>query len=259
VERLSPEDARILRLESSTVAGHTLKVLILEQPPGGPRLGVGELRDHIAARLDSAPRLRQRVEPPAGGPAPPAWVDDDGFDIAHHVRRSPVTEGTDGLRAHVGRVMSERLDRGRPLWTLDLVDGLDEGDIALVLKLHHAMADGTGALRIASTVLWDSGVNPADGSPSASRAGGDVHPAPLVRALARRRRWQELLRETRSLPTAVERELSPRATPSPFARPVGTWRAVAFAAVPLAEARTIKESAPASPSMTWSWPSRPAG
>jgi WS/DGAT/MGAT family acyltransferase len=104
------------------------------------------------------------------------------------------------------------------------------------------MADGTGALRIASTVLWDSGVNPADGSPSASRAGGDVHPAPLVRALARRRRWQELLRETRSLPTAVERELSPRATPSPFARPVGTRRAVAFAAVPLAEARTIKGS-----------------
>ena len=54
---------------------------------------MSELRAHIEARLDAAPRLRRRLAPTPLGLAPPAWVDDDAFDLARHVRRLPVGRG----------------------------------------------------------------------------------------------------------------------------------------------------------------------
>lgn len=246
MERLSAEDARILRLESPTVAGHTLKVLLLDEVPGRPPLEVGELCDRISARLHRTPRLMQRVVLD-DGPGTPGWVRDEGFDITHHVRQWSLSDGADALRQHVERLMSQRLDRRRPLWTLDVVDGVGHNQTVLVLKLHHAMADGTGALRIASALLWEKSPGPAEVSRSAPPAGGAPRAnvgqrRALARALTRRRQWHELLRETRSLPTALERELSPRVRPTSFARPVGTRRAVAFAAFPVADARAVKRS-----------------
>jgi len=152
-EPLSAEDLAILRLESDTVAGHTLKVAILDPPPNERRPDVGALRARIAARIESAPRLRRRLQMRSRRRA--AWVDDPTFDVRDHVRVVLVsgTVSDDDLRRVCARMMAERLDRSRPLWTIDLLDPLEKGGIALVWRLHHSMADGAIAMRLAGGAL----------------------------------------------------------------------------------------------------------
>ena len=98
--------------------------MILEPREGGPAPGVEELREQIAARLDRAPRFRRRLSPTPLGIANPVWIDDEAFDIAKHVRAVPIAGAVDRERLGeiVADLMSERLDRSRPLWALDVVE-----------------------------------------------------------------------------------------------------------------------------------------
>ena len=90
MERLSADDTRILRLESDAIAGHTLKLAIVEPAPrraaadGGARAQTGSRRG-----FGDLPRARQRLAPTPLRLAAPAWVDDAGFDIRNHVRPAP--------------------------------------------------------------------------------------------------------------------------------------------------------------------------
>lgn len=116
----------------------------------------------MGRRLPDVPRLRQRLAKTPLGVAAPVWVDDQEFDVASHV----VGVATDGpvgrrqLRSIVGRLMGERLDARRPLWRVDVVDPLGDGGMALVVRLHHCMADGTMAMQILSGILLDSAPDP---------------------------------------------------------------------------------------------------
>src|SRR5689334_9564466 len=148
-DALSAEDLRILGLETPRVAGHTLKVMALE-PDGG--LELDELRAWVGARVERLPRLTQRLDPHGR-----SWIPDDAFHVDRHVRRA---EDAGSLPAAVAAIMERRLDRDAPLWEIELADD------AVVLKVHHAMADGSGARRIASVLLWDSG----DPAPAPARA-----------------------------------------------------------------------------------------
>ena len=205
---LTAEDARILGLETERVAGHTLKVMLLDR---GAELPLGELRDWVGERVGRVPRLTQRLELDDGGAA---WVPDRGFDVARHVRRA---EEADTLAATVAASMERRLDRRRPLWSVELVDGT-----AVVLKVHHALADGMGARRIACALLWDAD-DPAPGPARSPAAAGPAHG--LRRAVG-----------------ALQRELAPAASPSALARRVGPARAGAFAAIPLTVLEPLKRA-----------------
>jgi WS/DGAT/MGAT family acyltransferase len=83
------------------------------------------------------------------------WVDDVDFDITYHVRRSalPRPGSDDQLQEFVARVQPKRLDRGRPLWEVYLVEGLAEGRFALVTKTHQALVDGINAVDIAHVIV----------------------------------------------------------------------------------------------------------
>src|SRR5436190_2127763 len=172
-ERLGREDVAILRLESGDVAGHTLKLLVLEPPVDGPRPGLREIRATVAARLAAAPELRRRLAPTPLRLAAPVWVDDQDFAIERHVRPVPPAGPVDErrLREIVADSMRERLDRAHPLWSLEVVEGLEDGGLALIWKLHHAMADGTASMRIGRDVLWDTEPVAHD-SPLARRISG---------------------------------------------------------------------------------------
>ena len=162
VEPLGPEDIEILRLESPTVAGHALKIAILDPVRRGPRPDAEALRARIADRIERAPRLRCKLHIGAGRRAAAAWVDDAGFDVRKHVRPLPVAEpvSEDELRRIVARVMEERLDRSRPLWTIDVLDRLEDGGTTIIWKIHHAIADGVTAMRFAEEVLWTRRLTP---------------------------------------------------------------------------------------------------
>lgn len=110
----------------------------------------------IEARIHRVPRFRQRIVRAPFDIVPPEWVDDPGFDIEYHVRRTalPSPGRESQLFAYLGHIMSRPLDRAKPLWEIYLVEGLEGGRGAVVQKTHHALVDGISAVDI-GTVLLD--------------------------------------------------------------------------------------------------------
>ncbi len=94
-------------------------------PPDGP-FDTSQLADLVSSRLDLVPRYRQRVQEVPGGIAAPVWIDDEGFDLGYHVRRTALPRPGNDAQLHelVARVLSRPLDRSRPLWEMYLVEGL---------------------------------------------------------------------------------------------------------------------------------------
>ncbi|HCU91870.1 MAG TPA: diacylglycerol O-acyltransferase [Actinobacteria bacterium] len=101
------------------------------------------------------PSLRQRVVEPPFRLTTPRWADDPHFDLNWHLRR--VTAPAPHTRAVVLQLARlsamDAFDRDRPLWELTLVDGIEGGGAALVLKLHHSLADGVGGMRMLAVML----------------------------------------------------------------------------------------------------------
>lgn len=100
-----------------------------------------------------APRLRQRVQDDPSRLGPPAWVPTD-LDLGYHLSRVRLAEGED-LLALAGVLHMEPFDTSRPLWKAVLVEGLPDGKSAYLLKFHHAMADGQGAMQLFDLVHSD--------------------------------------------------------------------------------------------------------
>ncbi len=256
-ERLSPQDARILALESPTIAGHTCKTVIAERPPGVDDV-VAALRASVAARAGRVPRVRQRVVPTPLHVAPPAWIDDPGFDVARQVTRvdtdGPVSDAR--MRELIAARFAVRLPRDRPLWHIDVIEGLEGDRVAYVLLLHHAMADGTAALRIGAALLWDEEADP----PAPEPAPWTPTPAPATGALlatAARDRLRgagraarELGRDLRSpdrlrrpSPRVLVQALRRDGDESPLDVPIGSHRRVAFVMSSLADFKRIRAAA----------------
>jgi diacylglycerol O-acyltransferase len=148
-ERLSPLDASFLSVETPTAHMHVGWAAVFEPPARGERPGFGELRRHIAQRVQRAPRYRQMLRRLPLGLGAPAWVDDPHFDLDRHVTRAESREPA-GI---VAEALSEPLPRDRPLWELRIADRLDDGRIAVVGKAHHCMVDGLAAVELASLLL----------------------------------------------------------------------------------------------------------
>jgi diacylglycerol O-acyltransferase len=112
----------------------------------GPAPDQAELAEALRGRLALVPRYRQRVRRVPFDLGRPVWQDDPRFDLDFHLRRTAVTAPGDdaALQRLIARVMSQRLDRERPLWEDWVVEGLPEGRWALLSKVHHCMLDGVG-------------------------------------------------------------------------------------------------------------------
>jgi len=172
--RLSPEGQRILALENETVAGHTCKVIELDGP-----LDVGRLRASVSERLPRAPKLSMRLTEIDGVPW---WVPDPQVDMTAQVVESARSATADeaGFLATVSAIFAQHLDRSRPLWRIDVIPRMPGGGSALVWRIHHALADGLTAMRMAGTVLWDE--QPAEGAASRALPGhgrGSAHTLPV--------------------------------------------------------------------------------
>ncbi len=151
MQRLSSQDTSFLHFEDAVSHMHIGSVAILEGPPPA----YDELERMVAAKLPQIPRYRQRVRflPLALGR--PVWVDDPHFQLRYHLRRTalPAPGGDVELRNLVARVMSNPLDRERPLWEMWIVEGLDEDRWAILSKIHHCMVDGVSGAELMAAVL----------------------------------------------------------------------------------------------------------
>jgi diacylglycerol O-acyltransferase len=148
-QRLSALDASFLDVETASAHMHVGWAAAFDPPEDGPAPSFEQLRDHISRRLHRAPRYRQRLAGVPLGISRPVWVDDDRFDLDHHVRRAE----TGDLLELAGTLLSIPLGRDRPLWEMWIADGLDDGRIGVVGKAHHCMVDGIAAVELAALLL----------------------------------------------------------------------------------------------------------
>jgi diacylglycerol O-acyltransferase len=151
MQRMSPLDASFLHLEDNVTQLHIGSVAIFE----GPAPPFDQMLEMVSGKLALVPRYRQvvRFVPLALGR--PVWVDDHHFNLEYHVRRTalPAPGGEHELRNLVGRVMSQQLDRAKPLWEMWIAEGMGEGRWALVSKVHHCMVDGVSGTDLLTVIL----------------------------------------------------------------------------------------------------------
>jgi WS/DGAT/MGAT family acyltransferase len=140
-------------MEGLTTPMHVGSVMVFQPPEGG--FDYDSLLLLISNRISLVPRYRQCVREVPGRLANPVWVDDEDFDVTYHVRRSalPRPGSDEQLQEFVARIQSRRLDRGRPLWEVYLIEGLAGGRFAIVTKSHQALVDGVNALEIANVIV----------------------------------------------------------------------------------------------------------
>ncbi|MFN8559912.1 MAG: wax ester/triacylglycerol synthase family O-acyltransferase [Dehalococcoidia bacterium] len=156
-ERLSAQDASFIGLEDSRCHMHVGGVMLFDARPlqtdeGG--LDIERIQRAIASRLHLVPRFRQRLSY-LPYERLPIWVDDDRFRLAYHVRHSALPKPGDArtLKRLVGRIMSQQLDRTRPLWEMWFVEGLEHHQFALISKTHHCMIDGVSGADLISVIM----------------------------------------------------------------------------------------------------------
>jgi WS/DGAT/MGAT family acyltransferase len=151
VDRLSPQDASFLHLEDDVSHMHIAAVAILEGPP--PRLA--DVMAMVESKLSLVPRYRQVVKFVPLDLGRPVWADDEHFNIEYHIRHTalPAPGSESELRRLVGRVMSQQLDRSRPLWEIWVVEGLEGGHWAMLSKTHHAMVDGVSGADLLAVIM----------------------------------------------------------------------------------------------------------
>ena len=156
-ERLSAMDASFLGIEDQAAHMHVGAVMLFDAAPlriadGG--IDIDRIRRAVHARLHLVPRFRQRVAyvPWEGVPV---WIDDDRFRLAYHVRHTALPRPGDDrvLKRLVGRIMSQALDRTRPLWEMWVVEGLEGDRFALISKTHHCMVDGVSGADLMAVLL----------------------------------------------------------------------------------------------------------
>src|SRR3954447_21667591 len=150
-DRLTAVDASFLAQETSTSHMHIGAVTIFE----GTAPAYADFAAHIRSRLHLVPRYRQRLAVPPLETGRPLWGDDPSFNLDYHLRHTalPAPGSEAQLRAMAARIVSQQLDRERPLWELWLVEGLRDGRFALLWKNHHALVDGLAGVDLATVVL----------------------------------------------------------------------------------------------------------
>jgi WS/DGAT/MGAT family acyltransferase len=151
MERLSTLDAEFLSLEDGIAHMHIGAACVF----AGPCPALEDVAALIGAKLHLIPRYRQRVRPVPMELGRPVWVDDPAFRLADHFHRvdlPPPGDDTAFCRLMAG-IMSTPLDRSRPLWENWIVTGLEDGQWALVCKIHHSMVDGIAGVELLGAVL----------------------------------------------------------------------------------------------------------
>ncbi|WP_327371615.1 wax ester/triacylglycerol synthase family O-acyltransferase [Streptomyces sp. NBC_01217] len=162
-ELLAPLDLAFWHLESDAHPMH-LGALAVFSPHPDPARGAGTetVLELLGTRAAAIPRLRMRVRDvllPVGGAA---WFVDKDFDVHRHIERVRLTEaeslgGDDGFMAGAtrlaGELMERPLERGLPPWQMYVIGGADGGPFAVLVKLHHALADGMRAVAIGAGIF----------------------------------------------------------------------------------------------------------
>ena len=140
-EKMSSVDTAWLHMDATTNLMMIVGVMTFDTP-----LNISRLKTLIEGRLLVYPRFRQYV---VDDGMTAHWVDDDKFDLDAHVRRVrlPGAGGERELQSMVADLASERLDKGKPLWQMHVIENYNGGS-ALITRIHHCIADGIALIGV---------------------------------------------------------------------------------------------------------------
>jgi len=258
-ERLSGLDASFLYMETPTMHMHVAMAAVFDPStvPGG--YSFRRVRQLISDRIPLAPVFQRRLVEVPLRLGFPMWVDDPEFDIDNHLRRAalPAPGGLRELGDFAADVISRQLHRDRPLWEMWIVEGVEDGKIALVTKMHHSTIDGVSGAELLG-VLFDLEPDPPEQPPSTARQLDSRIPsnlelmsqAMMANLVAPFDMGRMMLRTTRNifgvrrirrgLPGTSKGALPLTAPRTSINAAVHARRRVAFAAASLADAKTLK-------------------
>ncbi len=262
MRRLSGMDAAFLYLETPTTPMHVHAVMLLDPStvPGG--YSFEKIKAHLASRLPRLLEFRRRLAFVPFDLHRPVWFDDPDFDFDYHVRRIAVPSpgSIEQVAEMVGDIASRPLDHSRPLWEFWVIEGVENGGVAVVARMHHATIDGVSGSSLMTTILdfeADTPDEPAavdDWQPEHKPSDFELvqhaivsrlrRPMPLGLALA----LPNLLRGAVGI-TRVRRDSTRPSGGTPFNTPRAPWNApltphrrVAFASVSLDDVKAMKKA-----------------
>ncbi|MEP7178512.1 MAG: wax ester/triacylglycerol synthase family O-acyltransferase, partial [Pseudonocardiales bacterium] len=258
MQRLTPLAAAFLEAEDEdSQASLAIGSLAIFEGPPPP---FEDFVRSIEARLPLIPRYRQKLRTVPFDLTPPAWVEDPDFDLEWHIRHTavPAPGGPDEIGRLLSRVMTQRMDRSRPLWEYWLCEGLSDGKWGLLSKLHHSMVDGVSGTDLYRLVLDadpnaelpvvvdDRRVEPTQSTVSfVGRAMWDSARTPalgaraLLRAFASPRRLVARTGQTAKGLVALSGALRP-AERSSLTGPLDGSRRYAWTSVPMSDIRAVR-------------------
>ena len=259
MRRLGGLDAAFLYAETPAWHMHVSALLVVD-PSDAPGFDFEAVRATTVARLPSVPQFRWRpVEVPLGLDRP-VWVEAEDFDPDYHVRRIgvPAPGGAAELGELVGRLIGYKLDRSKPLWEMWVIEGLADGNVAVLTKIHHSIVDGVSGAGLAEILLDlepvaarpDTAVRDSlhhERVPNGWRLFGQgLLTAAFATPWRLARYGTELTRKAVTL-VGLLRSDRPPTTPlrtprTRFNAPITPHRSFAAASIPLARAKAIKRA-----------------
>lgn len=151
IKQISGQDATFLYAESSSSPMHIGSLTIIEGS-----LSFEDFKANLASKIHMMPKFRQRLLNVPLNLDYPYWVDDPNFDLDLHLNRIKLPDPSNWktLREVTGSIFSTALDLRRPLWSVSFIEGINEidqlpkGSVAIVIKTHHVMIDGSSGVGV---------------------------------------------------------------------------------------------------------------
>jgi diacylglycerol O-acyltransferase / wax synthase len=261
VKRLSGLDASFLYLETPAAPMHVGSLMLFDPSTAPEPWTFESMRRTYEQKLHLAPPFRRRLVEIPLGIHHPIWIEDPHFDLDQHLFHigCPAPGGHRELAAVAAKLMARPLDRSRPLWEAWVIDGLADGQIAVMTKVHHACIDGVSGNNMTIAFLdlspdappvtpspWEPEHVPSD-IELVAYAVDSLRRQP-VRAIKSARRALEAAVAVRRADSTRDGMLAP--PPSLFSAPTTSWtrslspqRDYAFCTLPLDTVKAVKQSA----------------
>jgi WS/DGAT/MGAT family acyltransferase len=157
MKQLTGLDASFLYMETDSTFGHVGMLLVFEPPDEAGFDPYDAYRNRLVSLLPELEPFRRRLVEVPFQLDHPYWVADPAFDFDFHLRHLslPAPGDDEQLATQVARIMSRPMDRTRPLWEAYVLEGLAEGEFAVLMKIHHATIDGGSAVQLLHALLDD--------------------------------------------------------------------------------------------------------